>query len=272
MGVLRPKGVQDVTDLFEKNFTWPSSPGDPIVRQLARVTQILRDRGTTVDLLKLDDIRLDAPVAAPSKIIGAPVNYKAHIDEANADAAINTGKTYTTLEAYGLFLKANSSLAGPSDDLVLTFPERRTDNEVELAVVIGKDAKNVPESDALSIVAGYTIGLDLTIRGGEAPSYRKSPDGYCIVGPCLVTPDELPEPGNLRLQLSVNGEMRQDAMTAQLIFDVPRLIAYASRIYTLHPGDIILTGTPAGVGPVRAGDRLWAAVEGIGELNINARS
>lgn len=268
IGLLVQGGVRDITNHFDLVARWPLPPGDMVIRQLAEVLPRLSAPDAAAPLLPLDGIELDSPVANPGKIIGAPVNYKEHIDEANSDAEINQGRVYTTLEAYGLFIKANSSLAGPSTPLRLTFPDRRSDHEVELVAVIGKEVRDVPEADALSVVAGYTIGLDISLRGKEVPSYRKSPDGYGIIGPWLVTPDEIPDPDNLDLSLSVNGETRQTACTRQLILNVAQVIAYASRVYTLYPGDIIMTGTPAGVGPVSAGDTIRASVKGLGELEI----
>jgi len=267
IGVVQGDLVHDVTSLFDRQLSWPTAPGDTIVAQMPAV------HAAGIELAKmpivpLADVRLESPVANPNKIIGAPVNYHAHIAEANADTEINSGRTYTTLEAYGLFLKANSSLIGPQDEMSLAFADRRTDHEVELVVVIGKTARHVSRDDAFEYIAGFTVGLDMTVRGQEVPSYRKSPDGYCVLGPWLVTPDEIENPDNLALCLTVNGEVRQAANTDLLIFGVARLIEYASAIYTLYPGDIIMTGTPAGVGPVKAGDVIDATVEDVGSLRI----
>jgi len=146
--------------------------------------------------------------------------------------------------------------------------ERRTDHEVELAVVIGHVADRVPRSEALRYVAGYTIGLDITLRGPEERSLRKSIDTYCVLGPWLVTADEVPDPSALALELRVNGEVRQAARTRDLIIDVPGLIELASSFYTLAPGDVLLTGTPEGVGPIVPGDRLTATIDGIGTMEV----
>ena len=130
-----------------------------------------------------------APVANPGKIIGAPINYKDHIDEANADNEINHGKTYTELDKFGLFLKANSSLIGCSQEIQIPFADRRTDHEVELAVIIGRTAKRVSRATALDYVMGYSIELDMTVRGPEFPTFRKSPDTFCVLRPWMVTKD-----------------------------------------------------------------------------------
>jgi 2-keto-4-pentenoate hydratase/2-oxohepta-3-ene-1,7-dioic acid hydratase in catechol pathway len=267
VGVVQGELIHDVTSLFDRQLSWPTAAGDAIIAQLPAVVATGIDLAN-MPVVALADVRLESPVANPNKIIGAPVNYHAHIAEANADSEINSGRTYTTLEAYGLFLKANSSLIGPHDEISLAFLDRRTDHEVELVVIIGKMARHVSRDDAYDYIAGYTVGLDMTVRGPEVPSYRKSPDGYCVLGPWIVTPDEIENPDKLALSLTVNGEVRQTANTELLILGVARLIEYASAIYTLHPGDIIMTGTPAGVGPVEAGDVIDATVENVGSLHI----
>jgi 2-keto-4-pentenoate hydratase/2-oxohepta-3-ene-1,7-dioic acid hydratase in catechol pathway len=167
-----------------------------------------------------------------------------------------------------MFLKATSSLVGPGEGVALVHTDRRNDHEVELAVVIGRRAKNVRREQAMDCIAGYCIGLDMTIRGPEERSLRKSPDSYCVLGPWLVTRDEIPDPGNLSLKIEVNGAPRQDAHTSDLILGVAELIEWGSSFYTLHPGDVLLTGTPQGVGPVRPGDVMTASIERIGAMRI----
>ncbi len=161
---------------------------------------------------------------------------------------------------------------GPGEGVAIRKPDRRTDHEVELAFVIGKEARDVPKEDALSYVAGYCIGLDITIRGSEDRSFRKSPDSYSVLGPWLVTADEIPDPGQLDLQIAVNGEVRQSSNTKYMILGVAELIELASSFYTLHPGDVIFTGTPEGVSPIEAGDEIVATIEHIGTMRVNVRA
>jgi 2-keto-4-pentenoate hydratase/2-oxohepta-3-ene-1,7-dioic acid hydratase in catechol pathway len=232
----------------------------------------LTRRCTEFPQLALNTVRLDSPVANPGKIIGAPINYRGHILEANADPAIHHGKTFTSLDQYGLFLKAGSSLIGPSEAVQLRFPERRSDHEVELAVIIGKEARFVARDHALEYVLGYCIGLDMTVRGPEFPGFRKSIDSYAVLGPWIVTADEIADPNALDLRLSVNGQIRQQSNTDRLIFNVQRLIEYASGFYTLYPGDVIMTGTPEGVSQVHPGDVMHATIEQLGELRIQIAS
>src|SRR5207244_12483104 len=120
----------------------------------------------------------------------------------------------------------------------------------------------------LTEVAGYGIGIDITIRGPEDRSLRKSPDSYCVLGPWLVTADEIPSPGNLNLKISVNGEERQNSNTKYMVLGVPELIEFASAFYTLYPGDVIVTGTPEGVSPIEPGDHIVAAIEKIGSMEV----
>jgi len=266
IGVVQGSSIIDLTERLDLNSKWPTPPGEWVVSQLTSLKE--DELRSSHPLIPLSDVRLNSPIANPGKIIGAPINYKAHIDEANADREINQGKTYTSLDEYGLFLKAGSSLIGPSQTIHPRFVDRRTDHEVELAVVIGKKADRVRRQDALAYVFGYTIGLDITVRGKEFPGFRKSADTYSVLGPWLVTADEVPNPDALNLSISVNGQTKQKSNTRFMIFDVARLIEYASSFYTLYPGDVIMTGTPEGVGPIVPGDRLVAEVERIGKLEM----
>jgi 2-keto-4-pentenoate hydratase/2-oxohepta-3-ene-1,7-dioic acid hydratase in catechol pathway len=268
LGLVRGDYLIEVTDLFDRAPPWPLPPGDWIIRQAVQMGPDLAARAEGRPKLPVADVRLESPVANPGKIVGAPINYRAHIDEAHADQGIGFGRSFTDLKDHGLFLKANSSLIGPSEEVRLRFPERRSDHEVELVVVIGREASQVPREKALEHVFGYAIGLDMTVRGPEWPVFRKSADTYAVLGPWIVTADEIPEPGRLDLSLNVNGELRQSANTRQLIHDVPALIEYASSFYTLHPGDLIYTGTPEGVGPVQPGDVMDAEIEGIGRMRV----
>jgi 2-keto-4-pentenoate hydratase/2-oxohepta-3-ene-1,7-dioic acid hydratase in catechol pathway len=183
------------------------------------------------------------------------VNYRDHQAEMNADAQVG---------ALGFFLKAPSSLLDPGGTIQLPYHDRRFDHEGELALVIGRTARHVSEHDALSYVFGYTGLLDITMRGGEDRSVRKSFETFTPMGPVLVTADEFGDPGQAELRCWVSGELRQQAGTRDLIWGVARLVSYASSVTTLHPGDVITTGTPAGVGPLAAGDTVRLELSGLG--------
>lgn len=270
LGLVKGDTVHDVTVVLNAlpRHRWPLPLGDDLVRNLDRLRPAIEEASINARTCALDSVTLRSPVANPSKVIGAPVNYQKHMDEARADSNLHHGNVIRSISDLGLFLKAVSSLAGVGDTIALRFPERRTDHEVELAVVIGRTADRVPADAAMGYVAGYSVGLDLSVRGPEDRSLRKSVDGYTVIGPTLVTADEVPDPGALDLRLSVDGELRQHSNTRHLIYDVPRLIAFASSFYTLHPGDIILTGTPEGVGPIVPGNRLSAEIASIGSLSL----
>ena len=218
--------------------------------------------------LKLDAVSLLSPVANPGKLVAAPVNYQAHFDEAQEDQETWNMSQVKLIHDVGFFLKGTSSLIGASEKIQLTKPDRRTDHEIELAAVIGKTCKNVSAADALDYVAGYCIGLDITIRGPEERSLRKSCDTYSVLGPWLVTADEFGEPVGQRLLLDVDREKRQDSNTSKLVMSVAELIQMASEFYTLHPGDVLYTGTPDGVGPIKAGNTINAQIDGIGTLTM----
>jgi 2-keto-4-pentenoate hydratase/2-oxohepta-3-ene-1,7-dioic acid hydratase in catechol pathway len=211
--------------------------------------------------IPLRDVRLRVPVADPSKIIAAPVNYRDHQAEMSTD---------TQVGALGFFLKAPSSLLDPGGTIQLPYHDRRFDQEGELALVIGRTARQVGEQDALSYVFGYTGLLDITMRGGEDRSTRKSFDTFTPMGPVLSTADEFGDPDDVELRCWVSGDLRQQASTRDLIWGVARLVSYASSVTTLYPGDVITTGTPAGVGPLIAGDTIRLELSGLG-LDLTAQ-
>jgi 2-keto-4-pentenoate hydratase/2-oxohepta-3-ene-1,7-dioic acid hydratase in catechol pathway len=270
VGLLVDGHIHDATAALDALPQWryPLPKFDPLIANLDRLRPALEAEAQRWPPLPVDRVTLLSPVASPGKLIAAPVNYRKHLEEVLADRQIHHGNLINEIHRAGLFLKASSALVGPGEGVRLVHTDRRNDHEVELAVVIGREARGVKAADALKYVAGYSIGLDMTIRGPEERSYRKSPDSYAVLGPWLVTPDELPDPSNLRLTIAVNGETRQDANTEDFVIDVPGLIEMASNFYTLHPGDVIYTGTPQGVGPVQPGDIMVATVERIGTMTV----
>ena len=270
LGLVEDDEVLDVTGALDAipMQRWPIAPGDPLIANLARVTERVRVLAGDAPRCKLSSVKLKSPVANPTKIVNAPINYQKHIAEAKADPKLGGGRKLDHITDWGLFLKATSALIGPGEPIRLRMPERRNDHEVELAVVIGRECRKASAENALDFVAGYAIGLDMTIRGPEMPSWRKSVDTYAVCGPWLTTKDEVPDPNNLRLSLKVNGETRQDSSTAHMIYNVHKLIEYATSMYTLYPGDLIFSGTPEGVGPVKPGDLISAEIERVGRFDI----
>lgn len=219
------------------------------------------------------DQRLAPPVTGTGKIVCVGLNYADHAKEGGMDIP----------KEPILFFKATSSIVGPNDDMVIPKGSQKSDWEVELAVVIGKKASYVEEADALNYVAGYCIHNDYSERefqlerGGQWVK-GKSCDTFAPIGPFLATRDEITDINNLRLWLKVNGEMKQDGNTSDFIFKIPFLVSYISQFMTLHPGDIISTGTPAGVGLgfdppqwLQPGDVVELGIDGLGEARQQVR-
>jgi len=276
LGLIDGNKVRDVTAALDvlPRCSYPLPQHDIFIANLEAVTTRARAVAKDVRALPLESVTLLSPVANPGKIIAAPVNYQKHLTEVRDNPQLhgnNPGHTFT-IQTAGLFLKATSSLVGPGQGIVVRCAKRRTDHEVELAVVIGRTASRVKRDEALSYVAGYSIGLDISIRGSEDRSFRKSPDSYSVLGPWLVTADEVPDPGELDLQLTVNDDLRQHSNTKYMILGVPELIELASAFYTLQPGDLLFTGTPEGVSPIQAGDRIVATIDKIGSMSVATRA
>lgn len=275
LGVVEGSHVRDVTaalDLLPKPG-YPFPTHDLLIEHLDRILERARTLLPNARTLALESVTLLSPVANPGKIIAAPVNFEKHREEARKDPQLHGNNPGGfTIHTAGLFLKSTGSLVGPGEGVVVRLPERRTDHEVELVVVIGRRANHVSRQDAMAYVAGYSIGLDISIRGTEDRSFRKSPDTYSVVGPWLVTADEIPNPGSLDLQITVNGEVRQQSNTRHFILGVAELIEMASSMYTLQPGDLIFTGTPEGVSPIHAGDSIMATIANIGSMAVAVRA
>lgn len=275
-GIVVDDGVVDIADASEGRF--PSS-----------LLQILQEENWQQGLQSLvgsspshslEDVRLLTPVSRPGKILAAAGNYQAHVDEGGGTRVDVSRRTPR------VFLKPSSSLLGPNDAVVLPSVSDEVDWELELAVVIGSRAHEVERADALSYVAGYTILNDISARsmawGIENREVHdwdrffdwmsgKWIDTFAPTGPWIVTADEIEDPHDLHLELELNGETYQDASTGSMIFDCADLISHISRFTTLEPGDLIATGTPAGVGAatgryLRDGDVMIGTIENIGTL------
>ncbi len=244
-------------------------PGDinAVVARLPAYAGALRDLEKARILDKLwqeAGVTILAPLPAPHRILAIGRNYSEHAKELGSDVP----------DAPIVFQKASTSVIGPGRPIVLPPDVGRVDYEGELAVVIGTHGRNVSEDAALSLVAGYTLFNDVTARDEQKRAIAKSLpwflsksyDTFGPLGPCLVTPDEIPDPQNLTLTLTVGDEVRQQANTSAMLFSVASLISYLSRHLALFPGDVIATGTPPGVGPLRAGDVVEVSIPEIGTL------
>ena len=214
-----------------------------------------------------DKARLLCPLSRPEKIMCIGKNYADHCRELGSPLP----------ERPVLFAKYRNALAGPGVEIELPASSRMIDFEAELAVVIGARCKNVSPEEALSFVFGYTCANDLTMRDAQKADGQwtraKSPDSFCPVGPWIVTADEIADPQGLPIRLTLNGELMQESNTRQMVFSVAKLVSYLSSTMTLKPGDLLLTGTPPGVGAgrdpqvfLKKGDRVSVELEGIGNL------
>jgi acylpyruvate hydrolase len=244
------------------------APALAAARQALRFVEDGADRGARAGLChSLSEVEFLAPVPRPGKIVCVGLNYRSHLAEINDPVP----------EYPILFLKPATSVVGPGQPIVLPHVSQQVDYEGELAVVIGRRGKYIPEADALSYVGGYTCANDVSAHDIEFRTSQwtsgKMLDSFCPLGPVLLTADAVPNPGSLRLKTVLNRHTVQDASTSDMVFSVPFLISYISSLTTLEAGDVILTGTPAGIGCnrkpqafLRAGDEVSVQIEGVGTL------
>lgn len=274
IGVVRDGAVHDVTGVLDAlpALRYPFPLGDMMIANLIGLRPAMEQLADVMPGTPVDGVAFLSPVANPTKIIGTPANYEKHAQETVVDHEISQGRPRRPIEEQGLFLKANSALIGPSEGVALRFPDRRTDHEAELGVIIGRKCTDIAPEDALAMVAGYAIAMDMVVRGPEDRSFRKSVDSYAVLGPWMVTADEFGAPEDHNFRLTVNGELRQHANTSQMIVDTAHQIAWASRFYTLYPGDIIMSGTCEGVQQVQPGDRMHLEFDGIGAMDVDIRA
>jgi len=255
---------QDMIQLVQRDETWLMA----LDEMLSGVVDYLHgDRQLTRLFIPVEQARLRAPIPRPGKIICVGRNYAEHARERGAE-----------LPAQPIFfLKSNNTMCGPGEAIVLPPNSSQVDYEAEFAVVIGQGGKRIPEEKAYEHIAGYTILNDVSARDMQAQDKQwfrgKSCDTFAPTGPWIVTRDEIPDPHNLRISLTLNGQTMQDSNTSYMIFKVPYLVSYLSQSLTLEPGDLISTGTPEGVGAHRAppvflqpGDTVSITVERIGTL------
>ncbi len=270
------RSVVDVTAALP----WPHDP-DPVgagwwvrlCRDLGSLRARLETAASGGRARPLSEVRLRASVLNPGKVVACASNYAEHVAEMGSVQERVGGARPAWLTRFDVFLKAPSSIVGPADAVVLppgpVAEGREIHHEGELAFVVGKGGAGISEADALGHIAGFTIGLDMTVRGEGDRSRRKSYDTFTPLGPWLTTADEIADAHALRITLSVNGETRQDVDTATMSTRIPAIVAYASSVMRLDPGDVVLTGSPSGVGQVKAGDVIEASITGLGSMRIH---
>jgi 2-keto-4-pentenoate hydratase/2-oxohepta-3-ene-1,7-dioic acid hydratase in catechol pathway len=261
IGIVTGDTIRDVTAAAGVDpAEWPPVGMVRVIAHFSELRDKLAAAARSAPALPLTDVRLETPVPWPNKIIAYPTNYRDHAAEMS---------TTTHADLQGYFLKANSSLSGPNDAIELPdIPGREIHHECEIALVIGKEGRRIPAAHAFDHVFGYACLLDITIRGREERVMRKSFDTFTPVGPWIATAEEVPDPADIGMRLRVNGEKRQEASTRDLVVNIPRMIEIASSASTLYPGDLIATGTPAGVGPLRAGDEVTIEVDNVGRMTV----
>ena len=268
LGAATDAGVVDVTAIVGESVP-PRDRMTALITRWEILSSEVERAAANGPALDRDTIVVRAPQPRPSKIIAAPVNYRLHQEEMGGEHGVYEGAAIADIDTYAGFVEAPSSIVGPDRAIELPFRDRRVDYEGELGVVIGRRASRVSRAQALSHVFGYVPLLDITMRGEEDRSFRKSFDTFTPIGPEIVTADEVGDIGPLELELRLNGDVRQRASMSDLIHDVPRLISRYSEVMTLEPGDLIATGTPDGVGPLAPGDEIELSIRRIGRLRMS---
>lgn len=275
IGVVIGDGLHDVTaalpdglgEIRSQRMNW-------LIANWATAKSRIMAAAGSGEAIALTRVKLMPPSPAPAHVFAAPANYRKHIGELGDRIVTKQGRS---AREQGFFLKAPGSLVGAGG--VIGLPKnstRRFDHESELAVIVGRAGRNVPRAEAMQYVFGYSCLIDATMRiepgvAEEERSMRKSFAGFTPLGPYLVTADEVADPGNLHNQLWINGELKQDANTRDMIVDIPELIELISSVLPISPGDIIATGTPEGVGPFAPGDNVRIAIESIGDMTLTVR-
>lgn len=268
LGVLADDGtLADITDLTP-GHTSPKERMNALITLFDEVKATAAGRAAAGNGLILENVIVRAPQPQPRNLLAAPVNYYKHQQEMGGSNGVYADRKILDISVRKGFLKAVTSITGQDGSIELPLPGRRFDHEAEIGVIIAKEAKQVSEKDALAYVFGYTPLLDITLRGEEDRSWRKSMDTFTPIGPYILTADEVDDPENLDFWLTVNGELRQKSNTSYLIYGIAKLIAEYSSVVTLQPGDIIATGTPEGVGQILPGDVVVLTIPEIGELTM----
>jgi 2,4-diketo-3-deoxy-L-fuconate hydrolase len=255
LGVLEQGGIRDVSAVADElpSQRWPLPRGDQLIASLGSLRARIDALARTAPVIARSSVRLLSPVANPGKFICGVGNWSHH---------------KAPLGMLGFLFKATSALAGEGEGVQLRWPQRTTLHEPELAIIIGRQCTNVTEADALEHVAGYSCALDMTMKEErEFFCFCKSFDSYGVLGPCLVTADEIPNPSELGYRFLVNGELRGERSFRDLTGSPAQLVAFASSAMTLHPGDVILSGA-ADVGPVRPGDVMTLEIPRIGRMDV----
>lgn len=261
IGVVEGDQIVDITTLIaEDPNEWPPVGPNRLIAHFETLRPKIVQSLPGLPRIALSTVKLLTPVPWPNKVIAYPVNYHDHGREMQAGYRA---------DVQGFFLKPGSSLSGAGEPVFLpNLPTREVHHEAELGIIIGKGGRGIRREDWKDHVFGYACLLDMVVRGREERVFRKAFDTFCPVGPWITTADEVTDPTQLDMKLWVNGELRQHANTRDLVLDIPGMVEMASAVMTLYPGDIIATGTPAGVGQIRDGDIVRIVIEQVGEMSV----
>jgi 2,4-diketo-3-deoxy-L-fuconate hydrolase len=255
LGVMSDDGIRDVTAVTDDlpSLRWPLPPGDQVIAALPTLRARMEALAGNAAVIPRSDVKLLSPVGNPGKFVCGVGNWKHH------------GIPLGTL---GSLFKMTSAMAGEGDGVVIRWPDRQTVYEGELAWVIGRECTNITEAEAMDCIAGFTCGLDMTLtEDKEFMTFCKSFDTYGVLGPCLVTTDEVGDPAELSFRFWLNGELKEEWSFSQLMAGPAALTAYLSTVMTLHPGDVIFSGTPH-VDPVVPGDLMSIEIPRIGRMDV----
>jgi 2-keto-4-pentenoate hydratase/2-oxohepta-3-ene-1,7-dioic acid hydratase in catechol pathway len=275
VGVVDGDALCDITPLLPTALdVLPRQRMNWLIANWDTVAGLIAEHRGACSRVPIASTRLLTPNPAPPHVFAAPANYRKHIGELGSRAVTKPGRT---AREQGFFLMAPGSITGPgSPILVPRGSARRFDHESELAVIIGKAGRNIPRENAMDYVFGYSCLIDATMRiekdtHEEERSMRKSFESFTPVGPYIVTADEVPNAGKLRNRLWVNGQIRQEANTEEMIVGIAEMIELVSSVLAIQPGDIIASGTPEGVGPFAPGDEVRIEIEDVGTMSLPVR-
>jgi 2,4-diketo-3-deoxy-L-fuconate hydrolase len=255
LGLFEDDGVRDVTSVTDElpSLRWPIPSGDQFLANLERIRPRIESLAAHSPLIRREQVKLLSPIANPGKFICGVGNWKHH---------------GAPLGSKGFLFKMTSAMAGADEGVQLRWPDRTTVHEAELAWVIGKEGANISLEEAPGHIAGYMCALDMTLeKQGEFFTFCKSFDSYGVLGPALVTPDEVGDPRALNYRFSVNGVLQHARGFDQLTGSPAEMVAFASTVMTLYPGDVIFSGT-AEVGPVQPGDVMTLEIPRVGRMDV----
>lgn len=278
LGVVTGDQIVDVTRALPWHDADPVTAGwwRALCRDFADLRPGLEAAAKAGTRVALASVRLRAPALNPSKVIACASNYREHVAEMHAVQQRTLGRVEDWMMNFDVFLKAPSAISGPADAVVLPRQVlgagQEIHHEAELVTVIGTGGKDIAEDAAPGHILGYTVGLDITVRGAADRSRRKSYDTFAPLGPWITTADEAGDPASLEIDLIRNGDdHRQHSCAGDMITSVRAIVSYVSQIMTLLPGDLIFTGAPPGVGQIRPGDVLETRISRIGSMTIEVR-